>query len=62
LPILTFGDQHFVLSRFDSGYTDRLVFTLNGNAFAKLRDGAPAELRIGAIRLVLGKLNKSMLR
>lgn len=63
LPTLRVGSRQFRLSRYPRGRVDRVTFTLGGDEFAKLEEGAPAELRLGASRRFdLGRLDKSALR
>jgi hypothetical protein len=63
LPTLTMGGRRFTRGGFGPGRTDRIVFALDGTAFASLPDGAEAELRLGgARRYRLGALDRSMLR
>jgi hypothetical protein len=61
LPTLTIGDQQVRQSCFAvAGQTDRIVFTVCADQFARLPEGAPAELRVGATRrMVLGPLAKA---
>ncbi|MFL5337690.1 MAG: hypothetical protein ACJ8H8_32105, partial [Geminicoccaceae bacterium] len=60
LPVLTIGDQQIRQSRYAvAGRTDRIVFTLGVDQFARLPDGAQAELQVGgARRMPLGRLQK----
>jgi hypothetical protein len=63
LPVLTIAGRRFTRGGFGPGRTDRILFTLDGPAFAALPDGAEAELRLGlAHRLRLGAFDRSMLR
>lgn len=47
LATLMVGDKSFQLSRFPSGKTDRLIFTLDPAEFAALPNGAPVSVVIG---------------
>jgi hypothetical protein len=47
LPMLLIGKEKFTLSRFPPGTTDRLIFTLSGDEFAKTRRGAPVRVTVG---------------
>ena len=60
LPTLTVGDQQIRQSRFAvAGQTDRIVFTVNAEQFARMPNGAAAELQVGAARRIpLGTLQK----
>jgi hypothetical protein len=59
LPTLRIGARSFRLSRFPSGKTDRIVFTLSAKDYAAVRSGAHVELRIGgAPAWSFGSLNK----
>jgi hypothetical protein len=59
LPELAIGGQRFTLSRFSSGKSDRLIFTLDAADFAALRNGADMSVTIGgAPRWDLGLLRK----
>jgi hypothetical protein len=60
LPTLSIGDQSFTLSRFPpSGKTDRLIFTLEADEYAAVKDGAETTLRIGGARpWAFGKFRK----
>lgn len=64
LPTLVVGERRFQHSRYaGTGATDRLVFTIDRDSFARLPDGTPAVLWVGAARrLPLGTLDKAMLR
>ena len=60
LPTLIIGDQQVRQSRFAvPGQTDRIVFTVGGEQFARMPAGAAAELQVGAARKIpLGALQK----
>jgi hypothetical protein len=47
LPTLVIGDQQFTLSRFRSGKTDRLIFTIPAAEFGSVRTGAPVSVVVG---------------
>jgi hypothetical protein len=61
LPELRIGKKTFTLSRFSSGATDRLIFTLEASQFRETAEGAPVILRIGGRRPgTFGPLRKGM--
>lgn len=61
LPELRIGKKTFTLSRFSSGATDRLIFTLEASQFRETAEGAPVILRIGGRRpWTFGPLRKGM--
>ena len=63
LPTLVAGDKTFTLSRYPSGATDRLVFTLEATDFAAISQGAEVNVRIGGARpWKFGLLDKSLAR
>ena len=47
LPALVIGAKTFTVSRFPSGSTDRLVFTIENSAFEALEQGAEMSVRVG---------------
>jgi hypothetical protein len=47
LPELTIGQERFRLSQFPGGALDRIVFRLSAAEFARVRDGAPVQIRLG---------------
>jgi hypothetical protein len=59
LPVLKIGAQSFTLSRFPSGKTDHLIFTLDPTEFASLSNGAEVSVIIGgAPQWSMGQLSK----
>jgi hypothetical protein len=50
LPTLTIGARSFTLSRFPTGKTDHLVFTLEADEYAAIGEGAGVTLHIGGAR------------
>jgi hypothetical protein len=59
LPTLSIDNHDFTLSRFPSGTTDRLIFTIEEDEFKAVSDGSEVTLRIGgAPPWSFGKLQK----
>ncbi len=63
LPTLVVGDKTFTLSRYPSGATDRLVFTLKAADFDAISQGAEVSVCIGGARpWNFGLVDKSLAR
>lgn len=63
LPEMRIGEQTFTLSRYPTGATDRLVFSLESSRFNQIEDGTPVMVRTGGRRpWKFGPLQKDMAR
>lgn len=63
LPTLVVGGKTFTLSRYPSGATDRLVFSLERTDFDALGQGAEVSVRVGGARpWKFGPLDKAIAR
>jgi hypothetical protein len=63
LPMLVVGEKIFTLSRYPSGATDRLVFTLEATDFEAISPGAEVNVRVGGARpWKFGPFDKSLAR
>lgn len=63
LPTLLVGEKTFTLSRYPSGATDRLVFTLDRTDFERLTQGTEVSVRVGGAHpWQFGPLDKAIAR